>query len=384
MDKPDWTSIHEIESQVLEIEHRLRAEEYDRAAVALGVIDERMATRGHAKKAKSLRDVLIGRIGDPLLQLAHEMKYSLICRMLGLMEQGAAATRKAIELARQLDDKPSELRALIELSEDLRFLGYLEEAAVYVEEARRISPSVHDPHLHARLYWVLSIVSTYKQDYRSAIGYNYEMLKLTTEMHDTEQIAFSHNALGINYIALRDYEQARAHVDDALRLYRAVNNRDSSIYIINMSGLIYLGQGDFALALIDFTQALEIAREDNNPRPEALCLYNLARTYRMLGELDKALECAQESAEVLGRLGVNYTSAAQTLVDAVQAALAKDNYREAQALLGCARESSVNPDLYDPLELAEAALVIAQNKGFATIALEANDYIEAAKARISR
>ena len=170
-------------------------------------------------------------------------------------EAGRELSERSIALARELDDRAAESKAL----------------------------------------WNLMILNVYGGgDPREAVEAGERSLAIARDLDAQEQIAFTLNDLWRPYAAIGDLRASRACLEEARPLWREMGNLP--MLCENLSGTSALlgltGEGDEALALCD--EAYAIAGEIGNPWGQSYSLLNAYHIDVERGNLGRAMDRMQE------------------------------------------------------------------------------------------
>jgi|GEM_PF-3569811 len=375
-----WHSINEIQYHMLEIEHRIRADEYNKAAEVLLEISTEAADRGYAHTLRGIYTAILEKVSDKRLRMLIEQENTLFGLRLGLLEEAARSARSAIELAQELGDRETQMKTLGRLASTMRFLGYLDDSARYIEEAESILNTSGDLAQYSELLFEAGLTAVYRKKYQQSIQYAQNLLQPIFASRSLTTSLYSTNLLSVNYLVLNKLSQALEHTNQWIKRCRELNQRDSLVYAYNTLGLVQASSGNSQEALDAFTQALEIATEDLNLRPEGMILHNLARFYRMQSNLDSALDYANRSVIQLKQAGANYLIASEALVTAIEAAKRQEFRTEIKTLIQCAEIARENPDLMDALEVLHYVEQLANREGYAELSKQVYELITSIEA----
>jgi tetratricopeptide (TPR) repeat protein len=381
-----WKSIRDLDPQLFEFDHWIRAGDWDRAAGVLTSIDvEFLIWQGYARRVRDMRALVDGRIRDRRLQLMHHDSLGQVAMILGHAgDEGLAHFREMETIATGLDDRPAICRARRGLGEMSRMMGRLDDAIRYNREALALARDQTDQQTELQhCLFFLGFSYCYGGYPHDAIACAEEARALAGRPNDVLGIAKTDDVLALAYVMLDDWDQAIDHARLAMAGYRAVRSVDVS-YVGNVEGMALVGRGRHDEALQAFQQALADSREVDLPRPQLLVLFNQARTYRGLGRRDAALDSARAALAIANEGRFSEGEATQSLIDALDAAGAGDRGLELRRLLDCARQSLANPDLYPPADLIREVQASAAALKLEALAAEAAELQAAIDARRKR
>jgi predicted ATPase/DNA-binding SARP family transcriptional activator len=132
------------------------------------------------------------------------------------------------------------------------------------------------------------------------------------------------------YARSRDVD--RAQIERSLAIAQADGNSTLATMCTRILGEIAFEAGDYAEALRLYEESLAYFRDSDYSFYEAATLYELAETYRLMGQPDRALEYARQSLHLSREIGDNYW-AARSLANTGIIAFYTGNYTEAEGYL---------------------------------------------------
>jgi tetratricopeptide (TPR) repeat protein len=217
--REEWQNLDDLQPQLLEFEHRVRAEEYDAAYQLTEPISFNCLFQwGYYAKLADLWERLIGRIESPQLRTAHLGHLGIVYRVIGRIKDAIEVTKRALALAEKIGDSHWQSAWLGNLGIIRRHLG--------------------DP-LGA------------KGLFREAL----EKSQNTSHRHDEAQcfisLAYAHFDLGELSEAVHLYEQGMEIA------YALGSIREGDLRIVQL-GKLFLAQGNIDRAVGCFRQALEV------------------------------------------------------------------------------------------------------------------------------
>lgn len=380
-----WRSIRDLEPQLAEYEHWVRAEQYDRAADVLCTVDrEFLIWHGHARRARGMHAALAGRIQSRQLELRH-------CESLGEIgmvldpEQGFEAFTRMRALATELGDGAALGRALRCLGETCRLLGRYEEAIGFCSDALAIVRQQDaDGADTANVNFFLGLAYCYAGYPSEAIVCGDEVRRIAAQRQDRETEARARNLLALAHLMLGHWDEAAAEARRSHEAYAEVGGTDGLCFAGNVEAMALFGGGRPGEGMAAFERSLTEARTFDLPRAQGLVLFNQARALRALHQPQIALERAREALAILEEGQFQPADAARPLIEALVAAALGDRAAEVRHLLACVKASSANPDLQPPTDLAEEIEATAGELGLAALAGEARDLAAALRARATR
>jgi predicted ATPase/DNA-binding SARP family transcriptional activator/Tfp pilus assembly protein PilF len=240
---------------------------------------------------------------------------------------------KALDIARQLNERAFEGRWLGYLGALAFHVGDLDEARARYQEALAVVLELGDRR-HTGV-WVgnLGMVAAQLGDYPEARARYLEALALAREVGDRRFEGFWVGNLADVASQLGDYEEARARYEEALAITRGVGDRRHESFWVSGLGEVASNRGDLAETQARYEQALAIARKLGDRYHEQTWVANLGRVASDMGDYPEAQARYQEALAIAGQLGKQDAS----LLEACAELLARlDRCPEAAVLLGAA------------------------------------------------
>jgi len=202
------------------------------------------------------------RLGDPLA-LAHA--HYLLGHALAEMNDFEAAdphVRQALDLFREMGDRPNEAYVLNGLAGMLEKQERLPEALAVALDALRMLKAVGH-------WWTQATLE---------------------------------NGVGWLYAHLGQYDQALTHCQRALSLHRESGHRGGTADTLDSLGFVYLRLGDTAEAKAHYTRAIEAYRDITSPFGEGNSLAGLGDALLAEGDREGAAAAWHEAVTLLDRL----------------------------------------------------------------------------------
>ncbi|MEK6320543.1 MAG: tetratricopeptide repeat protein [Acidobacteriota bacterium] len=381
--RESWRTIDDVKPQLREFEHRVKAEDYEQAAKALGEIDvDFLIWHGHAQRALDLRSKLEGKLTDRRLQMLHAYALGNIREVLGPFNEAIKCFEQAREIAREIGDKEIECHATGSLGETCRRLGQLDKAIEHLQQSEAMARELNDVKKESWHLLSLGLACIYLGDIKAGINHANRLMEISSAADDKMSEAQAYDCFSLAYLVLGRMDETIRYSDKAVAIYKEVNDRNGSMYVLNVRGMAYIGLDQLSEAIDTLQQARKMAHDDSYARLEGFCLFNLACAYRKRDEMDNALKEVSEASRLLAEIQAAEGSAASALVAAIRAANEGRRLDEARALLDCARHSMSAPDIYDSDYFAGEARKIAQEEGWADLIASAERIIEESKRKL--
>lgn len=269
-----WRSLDDLEPQLNEINHRIRAGDYNVAAGVLECIDYHyLYFWGHYRYLYDLRERLVDYLITPKMQIANLIGLGRVSRILGQTDRAIQHLELALKLARRSKDPYSECEALYQLGFVYRNLGQTQRAVCYFEDSLRLVYLLGDTAL--------------------------EIPRL--------------GSLSWFYLESGQFALASKVVKKALATARQVNNRWEESVNLTRLGHVYYAFDQPDRAMESYAQALKIARETDMRVNEAVNLGYLGRIHQDLGLWEEAMENHREGLRIAREIGDRWNENYQLL-----------------------------------------------------------------------
>ncbi|OJV55850.1 MAG: hypothetical protein BGO31_17330 [Bacteroidetes bacterium 43-16] len=214
----------------------------------------------------------------------------------GEYEDGLDELAEAYSIARELEDKTLEAKALNNYGRIYRELGDISNALVHFEEALEINEQLNNVINQsinltniANLYLDLS-------DYDSALEYALKCLPIFEKEQDNVRLASIYNTLGNIYYKKEMLNEA---LDYFQRMQMMAEENSPSKSLANSGlGKVYFKLNDYERASHFLNIALEQSKETNNFEVEIITLYYLAYLYENQALYQKSLEFYNEALQL--------------------------------------------------------------------------------------
>lgn len=264
-------------------------------------------------------------------------------------EAAAQLYAQALKMARDRKDRPGEAGALLRLAQPLVF-KQPQQSVTYLNQALPIFREIHDPSQEATCLMTLGdadrLLSQPQQalscfqaarnlyqaqnnrfgqaNAQNMIGLVYQGTGQVTKALENFNVSLSllgttepkalraqiFMNMGACYAALGDMSGAVAKFKESAALYHEAGEAHGEALALGDVGIGLQKMGETQEALKILLQSLQIVQTfAGNPRPTAICLYNLGLIYLDTGDLLKALEVTQQALAILQAIGDRTTAA---------------------------------------------------------------------------
>jgi tetratricopeptide (TPR) repeat protein len=342
---PPWRKVSDVASHRQAFEHRLRAGDYDDAALILDEIDEFLIWQGSIREVLGMHLALEGHLRSDDAKLAHLVGYGQARHIGGPLDEAILPLQQAIDLAGRIKDRRKLERALFSLGDVYRALRRLREAVDVLWRSAKLAHELGDSHHEAHSLLCVSLSHSYLGEIPEALRVAGQLQALAAETGDPMILGRAGDARSAACIVGERWEEAISAAEQALAGYEAAGVPEALGYARNAQGIALLGLGRVADAVALLTRARSEGSQVESPRAEGLCLYNLAWAHWAGGRYAAAHAAAREAIDAFRRSGGADVDASEALARGASAMLAGDSQAARAALAAAADKSRGNSDL---------------------------------------
>jgi len=301
-----WKSIEDLEPQLEEFRHLVRAELYDRACRVLNEIDrEHLATWGHSQLIIELRTQLVDRIVDRELAGLNLGNVGAASLESGNPAKAIDYYEQALAIARELGNRADEGRWLGNLGLAHARLGDQVRAIELLTVALGIAREIGDRRHEGR--WLGNLtqacltagrIDTSKavEDYQRAIA-------ISREVTDRRFVMNWSSNLGDLYLGMGELDNAKERFATALEAARRIFARRQACRLLLLLGDTCGRQGDTRRQTKYYEQAREMLGEIRSEVDEVNVLLRLAAIYAELAQPQQQLQCYDQALDIAQALG---------------------------------------------------------------------------------
>jgi CHAT domain-containing protein len=217
------------------------------------------------------------------------------------MRAARDSLNQAIEIARAIDDRSLEARALVSYGITFTDVGERRNSLEYSERALALFEALGDRRGQSQAYTNLGVVSRDVADFTKSLDLFGRALELANAADDRMQAGVVLNLAAWTRIGMGDLSRALDDLTRAVALARAAGNRHLEFLAIQNTGVTYKELGDYRRALDAYNQALAIIRSLGLVLREAQLVNNMGNIYKAENENDKALEHFTRALEIAER-----------------------------------------------------------------------------------
>ncbi len=218
---------------------------------------------------------------DLLNQISY--KYSYLNKN-KLLEFG----KKALRIAKNINYKPGQIDALINISYGFYLQNKLDSAIYYSNNALS---SIEKNNLiqKAKIENILGLVDWKKGNFDAARKHYKNSLMLSNRSNDEIEKAKSLNYLGLISWIEANYVKSIEFFIESLKLKEQIGNNNETIITLNNIARVYNELKNFKQSINYSSKALELAKSVNDKYSLARALNNLGKSYSALEQYKKAL-----------------------------------------------------------------------------------------------
>jgi tetratricopeptide (TPR) repeat protein len=217
--------------------------------------------------------------------------------------------QEAINLSSELDDKPSEAKALFKLGGIYFDLREFNEASLLFERSLNLRTQIGDHRNSAANYHMLGRVAQALREYRKARQNYQQALAIDIEFGDRYSQASTYHHLGKVAQALREHGQAQENYQQAISIYTEFGDRYSQASTYHQLGNVaYLLREDEE-AQQNYQQALAIFIEFGDRYSQAKTYHQLGYVAQELREYGEARQNYQQALAIKIEFGNRYSQA---------------------------------------------------------------------------
>ncbi len=263
--------------------------------------------------------------------------------------------KKALELAKPLRDKKTEIELLNQMCRIYHNLGQFQEALDYGEVSVQLASKTGDLVGMARAYKILGMVLRQQSKYSEALEKLKDALKIFVEVGNKEDTAQTlnnigtvYNQLGANIITLEYYLRS-------LKIHREMGNKKGVAVCYNNIGVVYESLGKYREALNYYQDALKMDKELGHERDRGDILCNIGEIYFKMKEYHRAYSYYSQSMQ-LCREVQHIWGEANTLNHIANYHVALENYEK--AMTTCYRVITLCREIGETWIMTEALTTI--------------------------
>lgn len=266
-------------------------------------------------------DIACG-VGDRQGEMVSLNNLGNACQQFGELRRSIQYFEQVLEIARKAGQRREESVALVGLGGAYLDIGDHRRAIKYLEPSLAIKNEIGER--HGQIACLNNLGSAYRNVGRAsrASECHERALRIAREMGDRRGEAFALNNIGSTHSSLGNMQLALDHHKQALEIFRQIGDRRGEGLCLTNLAFIHMTRQDAQRAMETCQQALTIDREVGDMMGVAIDSFNLANLLAQQDRFSDALAYAEESADLLVKLGhTEMAPAARKMVDAIRANL---------------------------------------------------------------
>jgi len=205
--------------------------------------------------------------------------------------------------AREVEDRRSECRALVDLGGLDIEEGRFESARAYLEPALAIADELQDRMIQSDAYNNFGYLESCMGRPDRALARMEAALAMAREVGDRHREGMLLGNVGNQYADMGVMDKARSHDEAAVALAREMGDRSTEGIALCNLGLLHQVQGRFEEASNQLEAALVVARDMGDAHLESVVLCNLGMVYESLARFDEAREYFEAALSMARELG---------------------------------------------------------------------------------
>ncbi len=211
--------------------------------------------------------------------------------------------RRALQIARQSNDKNEEATALSLLGVVEWYRGNHSKALEYYSQSLTIASEIGDRAGEGRTLNNIAVVYSAQGNYGKALTYYTNSLQRARELGDRRAEGNALSNMGNIHYLQGDYSRAMDDYTQTLKMFQELGDRRGEGMTFNSLGSVYRSHGDYERALEYYTKSLRVKQDLGDPRGEAFTLNDIGTVYDAQGNYGKALEYYMQSLGIAQDLG---------------------------------------------------------------------------------
>ncbi len=268
----EWKTIADLEPQLDEFHHRVRAGQYDAAARVLNDIDfDYLQLWGHARTVIELRQQLEGKLTDTDLARVNVGHLGFVYQDTGRVREAIPCLERALQSARDEDNQGGIGVWLGNLGNAYADLGETRQAIEYYEQVLEIARAIGDRRGEGNCLGNLGIAYADLGERHQAIRYYKQALAIKREIGDRVGEGKQLDNLGAAYLRSGEFDSAIGHYTQAARVSEEVGDKENQSYALGGLGAVHHHRVNLADARRCYADALAL----DMPRTDYSCAVKL-------------------------------------------------------------------------------------------------------------
>jgi DNA-binding SARP family transcriptional activator len=205
---------------------------------------------------------------------------------------------ESLEYSRRLGDQTGQVWCSLNVGFLYLKLGYWEKSKEWLNQGLALTRQIDMSGAEAFALTLLGQWELYRGNYQAAIDFFLRALPIHQVAHAEPNIAATEEPLGMSYYQLGDLDKSREWLERAERRVRSIGYRRLLATVLVDLGLVEISCSHLEAAYGFLSESIAISRECECRENLAKGLAALSRLERQAGNLDLALNHAQEAIRV--------------------------------------------------------------------------------------
>lgn len=209
--------------------------------------------------------------------------------MSGHWDEAIEAHTLALQVCRDLDDRPGAARSVCELSLANLRAGRHDVAMRHASDAAQLYRTLGDRRGEAAALDRIGIVHRLSARFRESLAHHQEAAEIYRGIDDVHGMALALCHAGSSYSGLGRYLEAIESLNRALTLCRQIGDKRGEAITLNNIGAVHHEQGYHRDATKNYQESFDIFAEIDGQQNIALLQHNMGRIHQYKGDYEKAL-----------------------------------------------------------------------------------------------
>jgi len=213
-------------------------------------------------------------------------------------EKSIIYTKEALQIATEIDDKPSIINSNLLLS-DLHWIKTdYKQSMNFANEAEELSEKNDDKKNLGRAYIMMGVIYARITNYNKASEYFFKSLKIFQDMDELKYEGVALNNIGGVFLKQKKYDKAAEYLSKALEIAVELDDLDSRKNNLTNLATVLSGMGKYEQAKKLMEKTFRLQKDDEISTWYGLNCLNLAIVNRTLENYDTALVLFQKALHI--------------------------------------------------------------------------------------
>ncbi|MFN8421835.1 MAG: tetratricopeptide repeat protein, partial [Anaerolineae bacterium] len=213
---------------------------------------------------------------------------SFAAALCGTFERAMDHAHAAVELARGLEDRRSEVVAMYSWSATLVAFGDRDEGERQLATAIELAELEADPVLIGMVCSEIGWSAMARGEYARALAFLERGLDNLRQAGDLMEEALTLSRLGVLAIAVNDLDRAEERLRESMGLRERIGDRAGIAQVLNNLGCVYEDRGDFEAAAEAYEGSRDLALELGHGTHYGIAASNVCLARLLLGDVEGA------------------------------------------------------------------------------------------------